>query len=137
MTVVGFNFKKLNVERNKPSKGKISVSNNVSIQGVEESSFSIGQDEQESLKVIFKFNSTYEPEVGTIELVGDLIYIDSKSRIKEIFEMWKDQKKVHKDVMTETLNVILDRCNIQALILARDINLPSPIPLPKVKVETK
>jgi len=51
--------------------------------------------------------------------------------------MWKDQKKVHKDVMTETLNVILDRCNIQALILARDINLPSPIPLPKVKVETK
>jgi len=59
MTVVGFNFKKLNVERNKPSKGKISVSNNVSIQGVEESSFSIGQDEQESLKVIFKFNSTY------------------------------------------------------------------------------
>jgi len=39
--------------------------------------------------------------------------------------------------MSEILNIILTRCNIQALILARDINLPSPIPLPKVKVETK
>jgi hypothetical protein len=137
MTVVGFNFTKINVERNKPSKGKISIGNNVAIQNIEESSFSIGQEEQESLKIVFQFNSTYEPEVGKIELTGDLIYIDSKTRVKEIFSEWKEKKKVDKDVMTEALNVILNRCNIQALVLARDINLPSPIPLPKVKVETK
>lgn len=137
MTVVGFNFTKINVERNKPSKGKISIGNNVSIQNMEISSFSIGQEEQESLRIIFQFNSTYEPEVGKIELTGDLIYIDSKTRIKEIYSEWKEKKKVDQEVMTETLNVILNRCNIQALILARDINLPSPIPLPKVKVETK
>ena len=137
MTVVGFNFTKINVERKEFSKGKINISNNVTVQSIEESSFSIGQEEQKSLRVTFLFVSSYEPNVGLIELTGDLIYIEDKGRIAEIYKDWKDKKKIDKDVMTELLNVVLNRCNIQALILARDINLPSPIPLPKVKVETK
>ncbi|MBT4824976.1 hypothetical protein HN695_01865 [Candidatus Woesearchaeota archaeon] len=137
MTVVGFNFAKITVEKKGPTKGKVNISNNVTIEDLEESSFSIGQEEQKSLKVIFKFNSTYDPDVGYIELLGDLIFIEEKSRIKEIFETWKEKRRVDKDLMAEILNIILTRCNIQALILARDINLPSPIPLPKVKVETK
>ncbi|MFH1440236.1 MAG: hypothetical protein ABIG89_06710 [Candidatus Woesearchaeota archaeon] len=137
MTVVGFNFTKINVERKEFSKGKVNISNNVTVQDIEESSFSVGQEEQKSLKLTFQFTSTYEPNVGLIELIGDLIFIEEKERIMEIYDNWKEKKKVDKDVMTEILNVVLNRCNIQALILARDINLPSPIPLPKVKVENK
>ena len=137
MTIVGFNFTRMDVERKNQSKGKINISNNVTIENIEESSFSVGQEEQKSLKITFKFISSYEPEVGSIELIGDLIFIDSIVRIKEIFSDWKEKKRLPKEVMTEVLNVVLNRCNIQALILARDINLPSPIPLPKVKVETK
>ena len=32
------------------------------------------------------------------------------------------------------LNSILNKCNVQALILSQDINLPPPIPLPKVQM---
>src|SRR3989338_537032 len=136
MTVVGFNFTKINVERKQPSKVKINISNNVLIKDIAESNFTIGQDEQKSLNIIFQFNSTYEPNVGSIELVGELIYIDDIQRINEVHNLWVEHKKVEKDVMTEILNVVLNRCNIEALILARDINLPSPIPLPKIKVDT-
>lgn len=135
MTVVGFSFTKINVEKKETAKGKINISNHVSIQNVEESSFSIGQDEQKSLKFTFLFASSYDPNVGIISLTGELVFIEDKSKIAQIFSEWKDKKRVDKEVMTDILNVILNRCNIQALILARDINLPSPIPLPKVKVE--
>jgi hypothetical protein len=37
--------------------------------------------------------------------------------------------------MENILNSILTKCNIQALILSQDVNLPSPIPLPKVRQE--
>jgi len=137
MTVVGFSFTKINVERKNPSKGKINISNNVAIQGIEESSFSIGKEQQDSLKVTFEFVSTYEPNVGSINLVGELIFIDEKDKVKEVLKDWASSKKLPKEVMTEVLNVVLNRCNIEALLLAREINLPSPIQLPKVKFESK
>jgi len=33
------------------------------------------------------------------------------------------------------MQVILARCQIQAIILAKELNLPSPIPLPKLSIE--
>jgi hypothetical protein len=35
--------------------------------------------------------------------------------------------------MVPVLNSILAKCNIQAIILTREVNLPPPIPLPKVQ----
>ena len=36
--------------------------------------------------------------------------------------------------MTTLLNALLAKCNVQALILSQDVNLPPPIPLPKVQL---
>jgi hypothetical protein len=38
--------------------------------------------------------------------------------------------------MSAILNTVLTKCNIEALILSQEVNLPSPIPLPKVKVDS-
>ena len=51
----------------------------------------------------------------------------------EIVKGWKKNKQVPKETMTEVLNTILARCNVSALMLSRDVNLPPPIPLPKVE----
>ena len=135
MAVVGFNFTNIIAEKKQVSKGKIRISNNVAIEKVEKSTFSIGQDTQDTLKFTIKFVSKFEPDVGAIELIGNLVVIEAKEQVQEIEEMWKKGKKLPKEVMTEVLNVVLARCNTQALILSRDINLPSPIPLPKVKIK--
>ena len=41
-------------------------------------------------------------------------------------------KKIAKDIMSRVLNAVLAKCNIEALILSQEVNLPPPIPLPKV-----
>ena len=55
-------------------------------------------------------------------------------KTKEILASWKKDKKVPKELMAGLLNTILTKCNIQALILSQEINLPAPIPLPKVQI---
>ena len=36
--------------------------------------------------------------------------------------------------MAGLLNTILTKCNVQALILSQEVNLPPPIPMPKVQI---
>ena len=136
MTIVGFNFTKINVEKTKTASGSVNIQNNVSIKNVEESSLSLGQAKQKGLKFTFEFVSKYEPNIGSITLIGDVLYLEEAKKVEEMFKEWKKDKKLPKEVMTAILNTALTKCNIEALILSQQINLPPPIPLPKVQ-ETK
>ncbi|MFH2028490.1 MAG: hypothetical protein ABIJ08_05095 [Nanoarchaeota archaeon] len=135
MTIVGFNFNSISVKKEKSASGKISVSNNVSISKIEETTFPVGKDKQAALKFSFEFASTYEPKIGDITLGGEIRFIDDNKKIKEILDNWKKEKKVNSDIMKDILNMILARGNILALILSQEVNLPPPIPLPKVNVK--
>lgn len=136
MAVVGFNFNKILVEKKALKEGKVDINNNVSIKEVEVADLSLGKAKQDGVKFVFEFTSKYEPDYAHMTLIGDVLYLDSEKNIKAILEDWKKKKTIPKEAMTEVLNSILNRCNIQAMILARDVNLPSPIPLPKVTMDT-
>lgn len=131
--IVGFNFTKMSAERKEGVKGKININNNVSIKNVEERDLALGKEKQNALNFTFEFTSKYEPKLGEIMLGGEVIFMADPKKAKEILDGWKKDKKVPKDVMTSILNTVLAKCNIQALIISRDINLPPPIPLPKVE----
>ncbi len=135
MTVVGFNFKSIDVKRESAPKGKISVKNNVSIKEVKESSFPFGKDSQTALQFSFEFTSTYDPKIGNIKLGGDLLFIAQNKKVKDILAEWKKTKQVDNEIMREILNTILAKGNILALVLSQEVNLPPPIPLPKVNVQ--
>lgn len=132
--IVGFGFTKLSAEKGDPAKGNIDINNNVSIKDVKEDNFSLGKDRQTALKFNFEFTSRYEPKVGSVTLEGELLYVEDPKKSKEILSNWKKNKKLDKDIMANLLNTILVKCNVQALILSQQINLPPPIPLPKVQV---
>jgi hypothetical protein len=135
MTIVGFNFTKISVEKRAPVKGKISISNNVAIKDVEKIDLALGSSKQEGLRFVFTFTSKYEPDVGDIELTGEVLYLAEAKQAKEILDSWKKDKRVSNDIMSLILNTVLSRCNIEALIVSKDVNLPPPIPLPKVNIE--
>lgn len=137
MTVVGMQFNKINVEKNKPAKGKVSVNNNVSIKNVEKTQLAFGTSKQDALNFAFEFVASYEPRIATITLEGNLTYFDKQDAIKKLYEVWQKDKKVSPEVMTPILNSILNKCNVEALLLSREINLPPPIPLPRVKTQKK
>ncbi|MDP7610434.1 MAG: hypothetical protein QGH19_01555 [Candidatus Woesearchaeota archaeon] len=133
MAVVGFNFIKINAERKPVIKGEIKINNNVSVKDVETHEIHLGKTKQEGLKVSFEFTSKYEPSVGEIKLLGEVIFLEESRKIKEIHDAWKKDKKLPKEILTSILNNVLGRCNIQAMVLSRDVNLPPPLPLPKVQ----
>ena len=133
--IIGVNFRKLHMEKRNSASGKIDINNNVSIKDIEESDFSLGKQKQKGLTFIFEFTSKYEPDVGDILFTGELLYLGDQKTNEDILKGWKKGKNAPKEIMEDVINTILTRCNIEALLLSRDINLPPPVPLPKVKKE--
>lgn len=133
--IVGFGFTKLSAEKVEKAKGKIDINNNVSIKDIQEDNFSLGKDKQQNvLRFIFEFTSKYEPKIGSILFEGELLYLEEPKKAKEILSSWKKDKKLPNEIMAGLLNTILTKCNVQALILSQEVNLPPPIPLPKVQL---
>jgi hypothetical protein len=135
MTVVGFSFTKMHVERKSAARGKLSIKNNINIRKIDSTDLSLGKSKEAGLVFTFEYKSVYEPEVGDISLEGEVIYLLDAKRVKDVLDRWKKESKVDSDILGEVLNAALSKCNIQAIILSRDLNLPSPIPLPKVGIK--
>lgn len=135
MTIIGFNFSKIQVERTGTVQGKVKIANNVGVTDVSEAKVNLSGSSNAGLKFSFAFSCNYEPSVGKIVLEGEVITMEEKKTADEIVKSWKDKKHVPENIMASVLNTVLNRCNIQALILSRDMNLPSPIQLPKVNIK--
>ena len=134
MPVVALQFAKIVVEKHAPVKGKVKVDNNVTLTNVEEADLSVGQSKQGVLKFHFNYTAKYEPKIADMNFTGYLTFLEKPEKVKEITKSWEKEKKVPKEILSSVLNTILSRCNVEALILAREVNLPPPIPMPKVQV---
>ncbi|HIH38580.1 TPA: hypothetical protein HA245_06575 [Candidatus Woesearchaeota archaeon] len=137
MTIVGFGFTTIHVEKKGNPKGKVDISNNVRILSIQKKDMSWSRDDQEGLVFAFEFISGYEPNMGIIKLEGEVLYLIDKAKAKKVIDEWAKDKKISPEITENVLNTVLTKCNIEALILSQQINLPPPIPLPKVahKVE--
>jgi len=135
MTIIATNFTKIVVERKGAVRGKVSIANNVSIKSVDTTDIAIGASKQSALKFSFEFSAKYEPNMGSIVLNGELIFLEKPEKVKELAAEWKKSKKVPKEIMAPILNNILTKCNIEALILSKEMNMPPPVQLPKVNVK--
>jgi len=135
MTVVGLQFTRMLIEKHSAVKGKVQVNNNVALTNVEKTDFVVGPSKQGAAKFYFEFTAKYEPKIADMIFVGFLTFVDEPKKVTELVESWKKDKKLPKEVMSNVLNTILSRCNVEAMLLAREVNLPPPIPLPKVTVK--
>ena len=133
MAIIGFDLNKIMVERTGNVRGEIKINNNVSIKEIDKIDVPIKREDQEGLRFGFEFTSNYEPKLGSVLIKGNVIVVEDKKKAEDILKQWKKDKKAESDIMTAVLNTVLEKCNIEALILSRDVNLPPSIPLPKVK----
>lgn len=132
MSIVGFNFTKISAERKQAVVGNISISNNISLKEVKEAK--IGMGDRGAVRVSFAFTSTYSPNYATLLLEGDVLVLVDSKQTASIIDGWNKNKNLPPQLAGQIMNHTLDRCNIQALLLSKDLNLPSPVPLPKVNV---
>ena len=132
MPIVGFNFDKLGAKKDNKITGKLQIKNNVSLTSLEQEKLTITSSE-DVLKLNFEFKTTYEPEVGAIQINGHILYMEEPKKIQEIMKKWKKDKSLPKELSQVIFNTILARSNIKALTLSQDVNLPPPIRLPAIK----
>ena len=133
MTIVKINLHRILAERNLNSKGgQIKIDNNVSLKNVEDLSFAM--EGKKGLKFSFSFTCNYQPDLGRIEVEGQVLYVDEAKKVEQVKKDWEKEKKIPMDVMEQIINASLHKGNIQAIKISEDVSLPSPLPLPKVRV---
>lgn len=135
MQIIGFNFEKIEAERKKPVVGKIEVNSNIDIEDIEESKLDVIKDKS-ALKLSFDFKIKYKPEIAEINLRGSVLLLTEKDEAKSILKKWK-VKKISDEIRIPIFNVILTKANLRALQLEEELNLPTHIPLPKIKSKTE
>ncbi len=135
MTIIGFNFRKISAERSTAPNGKVNIANNVAVKNVEEASLPMGSKKQKALRFSYEFVTNYEPKIGSISIEGDVLYLAPEEVIEKTLKEWKKNKKIDKEILTPILNTILTRCSIKGLLISQDLNLPSPMQLPRVTVK--
>lgn len=137
MAVIGFNLKKIIVERKGLVRGEVKVSTKMNIIGVskEETKIIAGKDVLSlDFEFIIKYHSVVDSigEVADISFEGSVLYLVDPKETKKILDDWKN-KELPEDLRLKVMNTILAKCNIKALVLEEDIGLPPHIPLPKFK----
>ena len=131
MAAIGLQFDKVQFERKNPLSGNVKVNNNVRIKEV--SKTEVGK--RDAMRFGFEFTIQYEPGIASLTLDGFVNVLAKPEIIKEELDKWKKDKKVSNELMTEVINNVLAKGNVTALILTREVNLPPPIDLPKVRVK--
>ncbi len=131
MKIAGFNFLKIKSERKKPKKGQIKVETNLDIFNIEKETLEIGKQEI-PFRVEFEYSIKYTPNVADVELGGQVLILTDKKEAKEIQKDWK-KKQIPDSMKMNLLNYILAKCNIKAFQLEDELNLPTHVPLPKLR----
>jgi len=131
MTIVGFNFTKINIERKGEPKGRVDINNNIAIKEVVAANFGLGKAKEKGVRISYEFSSNYNPDIAEILIAGDVLFIGEEN--DEILKGWKKDKKMPKEIMKDLLNTIMMRCSVESMILTKDLNLPPPIPFPRLQ----
>ena len=136
MTIVKINLHKINAERSLDAKGgQVSINNNVSVNDVQDMALEV--EGKKGLKFNFAFNCKYSPDLGKIDVEGQVVYVNDSKMIDEIRQNWTKDKRLPTAVMEQVVNAALHKGNIQAIKVSEEISLPSPLPLPKVKSQAQ
>jgi len=135
--IIGFSFNKISAQRKEIPNKSININNNVQIKDIDKEELKYKKGKEAGIKVLFEFKSSYESEsgkndIGEIVLEGELIDAEEQKIADEAVKQWKKDKKIDPSIIKPVMDAILARCNIEAIVVSREISLPPPLPMPRV-----
>ncbi len=131
MQIIGFNFEKISAEKKNPPKGKLEISSNIDIKKITEEKIDMIKDKS-SIRLDFEFKVEYKPEAADIFFKGFVVVLLEKDRAKNLLRSWK-KKEMPEEIRIPLFNFILTKSNLRALQLEEELNLPTHLPMPKLK----
>jgi len=129
MQIIGFNLNKISAEREEKQQGKLDIKQNINIDDI--SADKINISDKEIIKINFTFRIDYFPDFAKVELKGQVVLIPEKEELKEILKEWK-KKQISERFRIPLFNFIMSKCNIKALELEDEFNLPFHVPMPRI-----
>jgi len=93
----------------------------------------INKKGEDLLEVPFVFTINYTPGVAQISLKGKSHVKGSKDELQQILKEHKEKKPPPQIVIQSISNVAF----LESVIICRTLNIPPPIPLPKISVSPK
>ncbi|MFP4000513.1 MAG: hypothetical protein ACLFSM_02250 [Thermoplasmata archaeon] len=126
MTIKNFQLKAIDAERygkREAKKGNIKINHNSSV-------INMKKIDSGTNMVEFRFTANYSG-MGKIKIEGSLKFVGDHP---DLAEEWKKENKMPNEVAKEIHTAIINNCIPEAVGLAKNINLPPPIPLPKVNM---
>jgi len=84
----------------------------------------------EDARVDFRFTASYAG-VGVIKIEGSLVF---SGNAHELASQWQSNNQMPPDVANQIHTAVMGNCIPEAVMLARDLRLPPPIPMPKVNI---
>lgn len=132
MKIVGFNFKKISIEKTSDKFKDLKINTNIDITNVKQIKPEIFQPKEELIEVEFNYNINYSPDIAKISLSGIVLIMADSKITKDFLKQWK-KKKIPEENRILIFNVILKKSNLKAMQLEDEMNLPLHIPLPSVK----
>ena len=98
----------------------VKVATNLNIVGVNK--------REDMLEVPFVFTINYTPAVAQISVKGRSHVTGSKDELKQIHDAYKGKKPPPPIIVQSISNVVF----LESVIVCRTLNIPPPIPLPKI-----
>ena len=84
-----------------------------------------------SAEINFQYTASYGA-VGMIKMEGSFIFVSEKA--KELSDEWNSSRKMPNEIASQLHTAIMHACVPQAVGIAKDLQLPPPIPLPQVRL---
>jgi len=131
MTIAGFAFTKLLAEKKMAGRGNITINSNIVLVSAEEIDFVMGQQRQKGIKVIFDYKNIFEPDIGTLIIGGEILYLSDQKKHDELMKLWAKRKGFTDEVTAELYDLVSVRCTVEAIQLNSTVGLPPPVPLPR------
>jgi len=131
MQIVGFNLTKAFIERKEDIKGKFKVNSRIEFKDLKEEKITLIEGKT-ALKFDFEYNIEYEPKLAELNFKGFVLAVSEPKAAKETLEEWKKKKSINPELKIKLLNLIFHKCNVKALGLEEDFNLPPHLRLPYI-----
>jgi hypothetical protein len=128
--IVGFNLSKVSAEKYGDVKGKIEIKSNLQVTEIAQEKLELAKDNH-ILSFTFEYNIIYEPKTADILFKGEILMMLPINDAKEILKKWK-KKEIADNIRIILFNTMLAKCNVRALELEEELNIPTHIPMPKL-----
>lgn len=136
MRLLGFNLKKIEVERFSDSFKDLNINTNIHINSIKIIDSPIIKGKEETIQVDFTYTISYEEKIAKIEIKGNIFISLETKTTKEVLKYW-EENKISDHIKIPLFNFILKKSNVKALQLEDEVGLPFHIPFPLLKQDTE